>query len=92
MFFQDQMGGSKMSAEPDSGDHLYAAAKAELNTDAAAVTLDSGRQIFFFYAMINSNCSGISYAFTSPSYETHVFNRSWNDERLFHCDKIQPSF
>lgn len=32
VFFQDQMGGSNMSAEPDSGDHLYAAAKAELNT------------------------------------------------------------
>lgn len=35
------------SAEPDSGDHLYAAATAELNTDAAAVTLDTGQQIFF---------------------------------------------
>lgn len=67
VFFQDQMGGSNMSAEPDSGDHLYAAAKAELNTHAAAVTLDSGQQIFFFFnVMVNSNCSGISFAFTSP--------------------------
>lgn len=32
VFLQDQMGGRNMSAEPDSGGHLYAAAKAELNT------------------------------------------------------------
>lgn len=66
VFFQDQMGGSNMSAEPDSGDHLCAVAKAEVNTHAAAVTLDSGQQRVVLNVMVNSNCSGISFAFTSP--------------------------
>lgn len=52
LFSQDQMGVRNMSAEPDSGDHLDAAAQTEVNTHTAAVTLPDS--------------SGFSSTLTSP--------------------------